>query len=287
MRAESGNEPVPRCVLGIRRRGYASVVSGLRARLASVALVAATAACASAPGPDASNTPDPSEVIRCADAAGTAPEPTETTIFVYFRCADPGVAPDVGAPVPRPAPDRETADRLTLALAELVSGPSAEEAAAGYVSWFSADTAGAVESATFDGRDHAAIDLRDLREELVKASTSAGARTLLAELNAAVFQFGEIATVEYRFEASCDVFRDWLQSAGCVWVSPAHAGELPYALDCGPMQRTDCERHARQIAERAGRNHPGRTVVSVHITGPDGDYDVLLDDGTAIIATFN
>ena len=93
------------------------------------------AACASAPGPDPSSTSDQSELIACEQVAGTAPEPTETTVFVYFPCADPGMAPDVVAPVPRPAPDGETADRLTLALSELVAGPSAEEVAAGYVSW--------------------------------------------------------------------------------------------------------------------------------------------------------
>lgn len=69
--------------------------------------------------------------------------------------------------------------------------------------------------ATLDDRGHAIVDVRDLRRVIPNASSSAGSRLLLGELNAIVFQFPAVQTIEYRIEGSCETFWEWLQVGGC------------------------------------------------------------------------
>jgi hypothetical protein len=68
---------------------------------------------------------------------------------------------------------------------------------------------------------------------------------------------------------------------------PSEAAPRNYALECGPMQAQACDVLAEGLAVGAEKNHPGRTVVSIQITGADGDYELLFDDGTAIGADIN
>jgi hypothetical protein len=99
---------------------------------------------------------------------------------------------------------------LDGALRALVAGPTPEERADGVTSWFSPETVGTL------GRVQAAegfviVDFRDLPDLIPNASTSAGSQQLLASLDATVFQFPWVDSVEYRLDGSCDAFWEWLQ----------------------------------------------------------------------------
>jgi hypothetical protein len=60
------------------------------------------------------------------------------------------------------------------------------------------------------------VNFRDLRPVIPNASTSAGSQILLRELDATVFQFPSVRSVEYRINGSCAAFFEWLQLACAV-----------------------------------------------------------------------
>ena len=59
------------------------------------------------------------------------------------------------------------------------------------------------------------VDFGDLRAVMSNASTSCGAFSLRAELNATAFQFPQVDRVTYQIEGSCKTFEDWLQRGEC------------------------------------------------------------------------
>src|SRR5690606_40890265 len=103
---------------------------------------------------------------------------------------------------------------LRASLNALLAGPTDAEREASLGSWFSAETVGMVRSVTIDD-GHAVVDFDDLRPVIPNASTSAGSARLLAQLDATVFQFRNVESVEYRIEGSCADFNEWLQHGGC------------------------------------------------------------------------
>jgi spore germination protein GerM len=103
---------------------------------------------------------------------------------------------------------------LEAALRDLVRGPTQAERDAGAQSWFSEKTANAFKSVTMDAAGHAMVDFADLRPLIPNASSSAGSEMLLRELNAAVFAFPSVNSVEYRINGSCEDFGEWIQ-VGC------------------------------------------------------------------------
>lgn len=109
------------------------------------------------------------------------------------------------------------ADPITVAFAELLGGPTAEETADGAGSWFSAATAGMLRHATLTG-DRLAIDFVDFSRVIPNASTSCGSEALLAELNATGFQFSQVNRITYSFEGSCKAFGEWLQMS-CIEIA--------------------------------------------------------------------
>ena len=133
-------------------------------------------------------------------------------VAVSFTC-DPG-GQAVGPPfeVYRAVP---TSPRvLTAALTALLAGPTTQERDGGLTSWFSPATAGLLRGVTLtDGR--AIVDLRDLRTVIPGASSSAGSALLLSQLDATVFRFPTVSSVEYRIDGSCTAFTEWLQLGGC------------------------------------------------------------------------
>lgn len=168
-------------------------------------------------------------------------------LVILLACGDaeretapPGRAPDDGAPgiaddsidlvftrdesavsVRRPAGDGGST--LRARLEALLAGPTTTERAAGIQSWFSPATALALRSAEVDARGHAVVDFDDLRVHIPNASTSAGSRLLLLELNGTVFADAQVQSVEYRLNGSCDAFGEWLQY-GCDTIRRADAG---------------------------------------------------------------
>jgi hypothetical protein len=53
------------------------------------------------------------------------------------------------------------------------------------------------------------------------------------------------------------------------------------------MERIRCEALSETIAARMTTEYPDKVLVSVSITGPDGDYQAEFDDGTGIAAIYN
>lgn len=146
-----------------------------------------------------------------ANDAGSTPEPPDgasvTTVNVHFTRDEKPVA------VARQVP--ETPQLLRAALEAQLQGPTAEERAEGLSSFFSAETAGMLNRVTIDEAGRAVVDFRDLRPVIPNASTSAGSQMMLGELNATVFQFPSVRSVEYRIDGNCEVFWEWLQVGGC------------------------------------------------------------------------
>jgi len=133
----------------------------------------------------------------------TGDAPRTTTVLVHFTRDE--------APF---AVEREVTAPAVLrgALEQQLSGPTPRERdALGVTSWFSAETAGMLRSVTLDEEGRAIVDFEDFSQIIPGASSSLGSLTLLGELNATVFQFPQVQSVEYRFAGSCDAFSNWLQ----------------------------------------------------------------------------
>ncbi len=146
----------------------------------------------------------------CPDYSMARPQPPagQMVVSVFFTCdldASP-VASYRLAPV--------SPGVLRAALEELLTGPTRGEADAGLESWFSSSTATMLADVIVrDG--HAVVDFHDLRPVIPNASSSAGSRVLLSQLDATVFQFSTISSVIYRIEGDCEAFNEWLQFGGC------------------------------------------------------------------------
>ncbi len=172
----------------------------------AIPLVLLVAGCAtSAPSPDP--TPTLQALEPCAEGA----PPAEAPVYAFFTCAGAPLPSDP-RPVAREAQAADPEGRLEAAVSGLLAGPTQAERQAGYTSFFSEETALALNSAVIDADGLATVDLGDIRF-LSNASTSAGSEVLLGELNATVFQFDEIVAVEYRINGSCRAFWEWLQRA--------------------------------------------------------------------------
>jgi hypothetical protein len=146
----------------------------------------------------------------CPDYSMVRPEPAngQRVITVFFSCG-PEASP---VPSYRLAP--ATTGVLRAALDAALAGPTAAEAEAGLESWFSAATATMLANVVVqDGR--AVVDFHDLRQVIPNASSSAGSRQLLSQLDATVFQFPTVSSVVYRIEGDCEAFNEWLQFGGC------------------------------------------------------------------------
>lgn len=138
-----------------------------------------------------------------------APGSDEMEISIFFTCGDDGSSTlAVHRLVPR------ATGVLRASLDALVRGPSATERAVGISSWFSGATTGMVRSVDIDS-GHAVVDFDDLRPVIPNASASAGSELLLSQLDATVFQFPSVESVEYRIGGSCETLTEWLQIGGC------------------------------------------------------------------------
>ena len=156
-----------------------------------------------APGALRPSRPCPDFLMRRPQAG-----PGQMVSTVFYTC---GADLD---PVPTYRLVPQTSAALRSALDQLVAGPTAIEANAGLTSWFSPATAFMIDSVSIRA-GHAVVDFRDLREVIPNASTSAGSRLLLSQLDATVFQFASVHSVEYRLEGDCAAFNEWLQFGGC------------------------------------------------------------------------
>jgi hypothetical protein len=191
-------------------------------------LAGITLACGQAADDNSPDAGSDTTVNRATDGTGRATSGSDTASDGTGRTGAPGFPP----PVPQVTIHFSRGDStvavsrrahtdsagLEDALRALLRGPDPGEREAGMDSWFSAATAGLLRSATVDAEGRAVVDFADLRATIPNASTSAGSAMLLRELNATVFEYPAVQSVEYRIEGSCDVFGEWLQY-GCVTVA--------------------------------------------------------------------
>lgn len=138
---------------------------------------------------------------------GLAPGAMEVKAF--FSC-DAGT----GGPYPAYRAVPRSPSVLRASLEALLAGPDATERRASLGSSFSQETAPLLRSVTLSG-GHAVVDFGDLAAVIPNASASAGSERLLSQLDATVFQFSSVTSVEYRLEGSCQDFSEWVQFGGC------------------------------------------------------------------------
>lgn len=195
-------------------------------------------------------------------------------VQVLFECAGDGFYPDISSPVYRTVP--ETPNVIEATLRALLAGLSPQEQASGLVSFFSVESADALESVTLEG-DRLIVDFDDAIL-INNASTSAGSMYFGAELSANLYQFPAVNSIEYRLNGSCDAFHEWLQGS------------------CRISTRAEWEQSlAAWEAERALRPEPGQEVRVDDIvgrmfttqTGDAGQEILHLDGGTQTYSGFN
>lgn len=145
----------------------------------------------------------------CVRPGVAAPGPGKMAVLVFFTCAQDG---DESPPVALSRVVPQSPAVLRTALDQLLAGPDQAERAAGFSSWFSDATAGMVNSVALEPNGRAIVDLGDLRPIIPGASSSAGSRLLLSQLDATVFQFPSVRSVRYQLNGSCDAFFEWLQA---------------------------------------------------------------------------
>lgn len=134
----------------------------------------------------------------------------QAEVRTFFTCGPPtsGLLP-----VFRVVPDSSAV--LRASLEQLVAGPTTGERAGGLGSPFSPDTLGMVTAVDLGPDGSARVDLADFRQAIPAADTAAGATTLLAQLDATVFQFPSVRSVVYRIAGDCEQFGRWLGIDGC------------------------------------------------------------------------
>ena len=139
------------------------------------------------------------------------PEDGLTVLFVYFTCGN-SVLPTADSFVYRRVP--ETDSLLSATFNELLQGPSTREGILGFRSVFSVATAGSLESVRVDNAE-AVIDFARL-PTVVGIAAFDDVGFFVANLNANVFQFEDIGSVEYRLGGSCAAFWEHLgDQRGC------------------------------------------------------------------------
>lgn len=134
------------------------------------------------------------------------PDGDEATIVqVYFTCgarSQPGGDTFVYRTI-----DEED-DPFSETLVKLTIGPTSEEIALGFRSIFSPEAGGRLEDVTLDAGS-ALVDFATLADPSSLAPDN-GAQFFIVNLNANVFQYPEVDTVEYRLGGSCDAFWEHL-----------------------------------------------------------------------------
>jgi hypothetical protein len=142
-----------------------------------------------------------------AGADGEDGEDGEATVEVFFT--NPELGPDdevfpVERTVALPAV-------LRGALEELLAGPTPEEEADGYFSFFSTATADQLDDVGIEDGIAEVSFSAELPEIIPNASTSAGSAALLAALDATTTQFDTVDEAVYSLEGDVDAFFEWLQ----------------------------------------------------------------------------
>lgn len=207
------------------RRSLADV--GLELEVADTRFRRIAAGTVLAQGPEAEETAGPgskvlvdiSVIPACIDWHPDSPTPGngEMTITLFFQCADDTDVPDISTPTTRVV--QETNGVIEATLGALLAGPTDAERTAGIQSFFSAESADALDSVELDG-DHLIVDFND-GIIINNVSTTTGGMYFMAELQANLFQLPEVDSIEFRLNGSCQAFGDWMEIGECpTWTRP-------------------------------------------------------------------
>jgi len=144
--------------------------------------------------------------------------PGNVAATVLFGCAQESMFPDISTAVVREVADPGSPIEATLR--GLLAGLSEAERAMGFASFFSEESANALNSVVLTG-DRLVVDFND--DILIgNASTTTGGLFFMAELQANLFQFEDVDEIEFRLNGSCDDFGGWQQIGECaVWTRTA------------------------------------------------------------------
>lgn len=172
---------------------------------AVVGLTVALAACRSAPSDTPS--PSPTDVTSPTTSPTTGPG---TAVEVFFPDLDRGDPCEEVFPVTRTV---ASDDPLRGALEALLAGPTEDERADGFDGWFSAETAGLLDSVRVEDRRALVSLAAGLVDRIPNASSSCGSTLLLAQLDHTVTQFPEVDEGWYGLDGDRAEFYGWLQRA--------------------------------------------------------------------------
>ncbi|MGA9597438.1 MAG: PASTA domain-containing protein [Acidimicrobiia bacterium] len=129
-----------------------------------------------------------------------------TTVQVLLECGRDWLYPDVSSPVTRVEP---IADPIEATMRALLAGPTDEERSMGFSSSFTELNADALNSISLDNR-RLTVDFND-HVRVDNVSTSTGSRYFLADLQANLFQFPEVDSVEFQLNGTCAGFWGMLE----------------------------------------------------------------------------
>lgn len=252
----------------VRRKALAIIGSGAAVLLIVVAAVfVATRSTTSVPGGPGGPSASPPVV------------PTTANVQVFFHKSEQltAVSRTVSA----------SADKPSAALSQLLAGPTAAERQAGYYSFFSAKTAHLLRSIqTVNGVAHA--DFGDFRLIIPNASSSAGSKALLDELDATLKQFGGIKSTVYSFNGDVAAFYEWLQRVppGTLPPVPADKAARDFLRQVAGMRELSSEAIrtvAAGLVEVDLRSDSGSGPMTTVSLRPEGRSWVPLFAGTPAI----
>ena len=144
-------------------------------------------------------------------AAGQTPQTTSLEIYFANEKLDPN-AEDCSKvfPVKRTIPKTMAVARA--ALEQLFSGPTQEERARGFVSWFSDETKSILLSVKVKNQ-RAYVNFKDLTgiPSLGNATTSCGSAQFFSQVEKTLRQFPTIKHVFFAIEGDPQAFYEWMQ----------------------------------------------------------------------------
>jgi len=120
----------------------------------------------------------------------------------------------------------EVESRIEYAVKQLIQGPTKEEIADEFISIFNEETADLIHSIELQDSGHLIVDFVDFSKVIPNGNTSANSFSMLEMLNKTVSQFGEVETIEYRFDGGCEEFYAWLQRACTTYEADDYRLEL-------------------------------------------------------------
>jgi hypothetical protein len=141
------------------------------------------------------------------------------SITLLFECANDGFHPGEWAVVTRSIDAGRPP--IPAMLEALLSGPTPLERAEGLQSFFSEESANALDAVSLGPNGHLVVDFN---QDIIinNASTSTGGMFFTAELQANLFQLREVNEIEFQIDGSCLAFGNWLQIGECpIWTRAA------------------------------------------------------------------